>query len=176
VTRAPGRIVLATVKGDVHDIGKNLVDIILTNNGYEVFNLGIKVGRERNADRSRRPSGRRARMSGLLVKSTLIMRENLELMNERGMSHVPVLLGGAPSRAPTSSVTYARCTPDACSTERTRSRDFRVLDRLGEIRRDDEDDPPTAVRSRSERSLGEFVATSVTRPRVFQSQPGRRRG
>ena len=90
-----GTIVLATVKGDVHDIGKNLVDIILTNNGYEVVNLGIKVGIgemiQAAADRAADAIG----MSGLLVKSTLIMRENLEEMKARGLSKVPVLLGGA---------------------------------------------------------------------------------
>jgi 5-methyltetrahydrofolate--homocysteine methyltransferase len=90
-----GTIVLATVKGDVHDIGKNLVDIIFTNNGYEVVNLGIKVGigemitaaEERRADA--------IGMSGLLVKSTLIMRDNLEELNDRRLAHIPVLLGGA---------------------------------------------------------------------------------
>ena len=90
-----GRVVLATVKGDVHDIGKNLVDIILTNNGYEVFNLGIKVGVNEMLSALEEHHADALGMSGLLVKSTLIMRENLELMNERGMSHVPVLLGGA---------------------------------------------------------------------------------
>jgi len=91
---AKGTLVLATVKGDVHDIGKNLVDIILTNNGYKVINLGIKqtidnillAHQEHNADA--------IGMSGLLVKSTLIMKDNLELMNERGVV-VPVILGGA---------------------------------------------------------------------------------
>ena len=90
-----GTIVLATVKGDVHDIGKNLVDIIFTNNGYDVVNLGIKVGigemiaaaEERGADA--------IGMSGLLVKSTLIMRDNLEELNDRKLSTIPVLLGGA---------------------------------------------------------------------------------
>ena len=78
-----GRIVLATVKGDVHDIGKNLVDIILTNNGYEVHNLGIKVA-DRRDDRegASRSKADAIGMSGLLVKSTLIMRENLEELNE----------------------------------------------------------------------------------------------
>jgi 5-methyltetrahydrofolate--homocysteine methyltransferase len=91
---AKGTLVLATVKGDVHDIGKNLVDIILTNNGYKVINLGIKqpidnillAQAENNADA--------IGMSGLLVKSTLIMKDNLDLMNERGIT-VPVILGGA---------------------------------------------------------------------------------
>ena len=91
---AKGTMVLATVKGDVHDIGKNLVDIILTNNGYKVHNLGIKQPIE-NILRAYDEHGADAiGMSGLLVKSTLIMKENLELMNERGIN-VPVVLGGA---------------------------------------------------------------------------------
>ncbi len=89
-----GTLVLATVKGDVHDIGKNLVDIILTNNGYKVVNLGIKQPIENILNAAQEHSADAIGMSGLLVKSTLIMRENLELMNERGIS-VPVVLGGA---------------------------------------------------------------------------------
>jgi 5-methyltetrahydrofolate--homocysteine methyltransferase len=91
---AKGTMVLATVKGDVHDIGKNLVDIILTNNGYKVVNLGIKQPVENILDAYQQHQAHAIGMSGLLVKSTLIMRENLELMNERGIK-VPVVLGGA---------------------------------------------------------------------------------
>ncbi len=91
---AKGTMVLATVKGDVHDIGKNLVDIILTNNGYKVVNLGIKQHVEAILQASEEHKADAIGMSGLLVKSTLIMRENLELMNERGIN-VPVVLGGA---------------------------------------------------------------------------------
>ena len=90
-----GTIVLATVKGDVHDIGKNLVDIILTNNGYEVVNLGIKVGITEMLQAAEEHKADAIGMSGLLVKSTLIMRENLEEMNARGLAHIPVILGGA---------------------------------------------------------------------------------
>src|SRR5437763_500094 len=91
-----GRIVLATVKGDVHDIGKNLVDIIFTNNGYEVHNLGIKVGIAAMLERAVGVKADVIGMSGRLVKSTLIMRENLLELNERGIAgDVPVLLGGA---------------------------------------------------------------------------------
>jgi 5-methyltetrahydrofolate--homocysteine methyltransferase len=90
-----GRIVLATVKGDVHDIGKNLVDIILTNNGYEVHNLGIKIGIAEMIEKVSEVGADAIGMSGLLVKSTLIMRENLEELNSRGLAEVPVLLGGA---------------------------------------------------------------------------------
>jgi len=90
-----GRIVLATVKGDVHDIGKNLVDIIFTNNGYEVHNLGIKVPIADILAKAEEVSADVIGMSGLLVKSTLIMRENLLAINERKLSHLPVILGGA---------------------------------------------------------------------------------
>jgi 5-methyltetrahydrofolate--homocysteine methyltransferase len=90
-----GRVVLGTVKGDVHDIGKNLVDIILTNNGYEVHNLGIKVAITDLVAKAEEVAADAIGMSGLLVKSTLIMRENLQEMNERKLSSIPVLLGGA---------------------------------------------------------------------------------
>ena len=90
-----GRIVLATVKGDVHDIGKNLVDIILTNNGYQVCNLGIKVSVAEMIEKATEINAHAIGMSGLLVKSTLIMRENLEELNSRNLSNIPVLLGGA---------------------------------------------------------------------------------
>src|SRR5436190_151242 len=89
-----GVLVLATVKGDVHDIGKNLVDIILTNNGYKVVNLGIKQPIDDILRSWEETKADAIGMSGLLVKSTLIMRDNLELMNERGIN-VPVILGGA---------------------------------------------------------------------------------
>jgi 5-methyltetrahydrofolate--homocysteine methyltransferase len=91
---AKGTMVLATVKGDVHDIGKNLVDIILTNNGYRVLNLGIKQPIDAILQACEEHGADAIGMSGLLVKSTLIMKENLELMNERGIK-VPVVLGGA---------------------------------------------------------------------------------
>ncbi len=90
-----GRLVLATVKGDVHDIGKNLVDIICTNNGYEVFNLGIKVNIADMVAKVKEVNADALGMSGLLVKSTLIMRENLEELNQLGLAEIPVLLGGA---------------------------------------------------------------------------------
>ncbi|MDA8385718.1 MAG: homocysteine S-methyltransferase family protein, partial [Actinomycetota bacterium] len=90
-----GTVVLATVKGDVHDIGKNLVDIIFSNNGYEVHNLGIKVSISEMIAKALEVDADAIGMSGLLVKSTLIMRENLEEMASRGLEGIPVLLGGA---------------------------------------------------------------------------------
>jgi 5-methyltetrahydrofolate--homocysteine methyltransferase len=89
-----GTIVLATVKGDVHDIGKNLVDIILTNNGYRVVNLGIKVPLTEMLQAVQDNRAHAIGMSGLLVKSTVVMRENLEEMSRQGLE-IPVLLGGA---------------------------------------------------------------------------------
>jgi 5-methyltetrahydrofolate--homocysteine methyltransferase len=91
-----GTIVLATVKGDVHDIGKNLVDIILTNNGYTVVNLGIKQPISTILSAAQEHRADAVGMSGLLVKSTVIMKENLQEMNSRGVAgKLPVLLGGA---------------------------------------------------------------------------------
>ena len=89
-----GTIVLATVKGDVHDIGKNLVDIILTNNGYKVVNLGIKQPISAILDAANQNRADAIGMSGLLVKSTVIMRENMEEMTRQGVD-TPVMLGGA---------------------------------------------------------------------------------
>jgi 5-methyltetrahydrofolate--homocysteine methyltransferase len=91
-----GRIVLATVKGDVHDIGKNLVDIILSNNGYEVVNIGIKQPLSAIVDAATEHGADVIGMSGLLVKSTVVMRDNLAELNSRGLAgRWPVLLGGA---------------------------------------------------------------------------------
>jgi 5-methyltetrahydrofolate--homocysteine methyltransferase len=89
-----GTVVLATVRGDVHDIGKNLVDIILTNNGYRVVNLGIKQPIGAILDAAKEYRAHAIGMSGLLVKSTVVMRENLEEMSRQGID-VPVMLGGA---------------------------------------------------------------------------------
>ncbi|MEB8340472.1 methionine synthase [Streptomyces endophyticus] len=91
-----GTIVLATVRGDVHDIGKNLVDIILSNNGYNVVNLGIKQPVSAILDAAAEHRADVIGMSGLLVKSTVIMKENLQELNQRKMAgDFPVILGGA---------------------------------------------------------------------------------
>ena len=114
---------IGTVKGDVHDIGKNLVDIILTNNGYEVHNIGIKAPLQTFVDKAKEVEADAIGMSGLLVKSTLIMRENLEELNDARARRDP---GAArrrrARRAPTSSATCARSTRAGSSTARTRSR------------------------------------------------------
>jgi 5-methyltetrahydrofolate--homocysteine methyltransferase len=136
-----GRIVLGTVKGDVHDIGKNLVDIIFTNNGYEVRNLGIKVPLSDMLEAAREMEADAIGMSGLLVKSTLIMRENLLEMNERGLSSIPVILGGA-------ALTRTYVERDLRSEYKGRlfyGKDafegLHTMDRLMELKRDGTDDP-----------------------------------
>ena len=93
-SNAKAKFLIATVKGDVHDIGKNLVDIILTNNGYEVINLGIKQPVEAIIEAQRTHHADCIAMSGLLVKSTAFMKDNLAAFNEAGID-VPVILGGA---------------------------------------------------------------------------------
>ena len=136
-----GKVVLATVKGDVHDIGKNLVDIIFTNNGYEVLNLGIKVGIAEMIAAVQEHRADALGMSGLLVKSTLIMRENLDELNQRGLSDIPVLLGGA-------ALTRTYVERDLRSVYDGRvfyGRDafegLRTMDRLVELNKLGEDDP-----------------------------------
>lgn len=91
---AKGTFLIATVKGDVHDIGKNLVDIILSNNGYRVINLGIKQPVDKIIEAYEQHNADCIAMSGLLVKSTAFMKDNLETFNQRGIQ-VPVILGGA---------------------------------------------------------------------------------
>ncbi len=93
--QAKGSILLATVAGDVHDIGKNLVDIILSNNGYRVVNIGIKQPINSILEKAQENNCEVIGMSGLLVKSTLIMRDNLLEMNDRKLMSFPVILGGA---------------------------------------------------------------------------------
>jgi 5-methyltetrahydrofolate--homocysteine methyltransferase len=134
--------VLGTVKGDVHDIGKNLVDIILTNNGYEVHNLGIKVSIHDMIEKALEVEADAIGMSGLLVKSTLIMRDNLEELNTKDLERIPVLLGGA-------ALTRTYVERDLRNVYKGRlfyGRDafegLNVMDRLGEIRLDPGRDDP----------------------------------
>ena len=171
-----GRIVLATVKGDVHDIGKNLVDIIFTNNGYEVHNLGIKVSLTEMIEAAERVGADAIGMSGLLVKSTLIMKENLAELNERGLAEsTPVILGGA-------ALTRTYVERDLRSEYRGRlfyGKDafegLHTMDRLMDIKRGGVDDPdfgrvpegregarPRAVRALEERPAGS-AASDVPR-------------
>ncbi|HMD45610.1 MAG TPA: methionine synthase [Acidimicrobiales bacterium] len=148
-----GTVVLATVKGDVHDIGKNLVDIIFTNNGYEVVNLGIKVGVAEMLEAVERHQADALGMSGLLVKSTLIMRENLGEMNERGLSHVPVLLGGAALTRTYVERDLRQVYQGRLFYGRDAFEGLRTMDRLVELARTGEDDPAFG-REVSERNVG----------------------
>ncbi|HZT65613.1 MAG TPA: methionine synthase [Acidimicrobiales bacterium] len=136
-----GRVVLATVKGDVHDIGKNLVDIILTNNGYEVHNLGIKVPLSDMLAKVEEVGADALGMSGLLVKSTLIMRENLDELNQRGLSHLPVLLGGAALTRTYVERDLRQVYDGRVFYGKDAFEGLRTMDRLMELKRSGEDDP-----------------------------------
>jgi 5-methyltetrahydrofolate--homocysteine methyltransferase len=157
-----GSIVLATVKGDVHDIGKNLVDIILTNNGYEVHNLGIKVSVTEMIDKALEVKAHAIGMSGLLVKSTLIMRDNLEELNARGLAEIPVLLGGA---ALTRSY-VERDLRDVYEGRLFYGKDafegLHVMDRLGAVRRGAADDDPEWGRVPSESRVPARSSLNIT--------------
>ncbi|MEZ5139827.1 MAG: vitamin B12 dependent-methionine synthase activation domain-containing protein [Acidimicrobiales bacterium] len=137
-----GRIVLATVKGDVHDIGKNLVDIILTNNGYEVHNIGIKISIAEMIEKALEVDAHAIGMSGLLVKSTLIMRDNLEELNQRGLERIPVLLGGAALTRSYVERDLREVYGGRLFYGKDAFEGLRVMDRLGEIRRDPGADDP----------------------------------
>ncbi len=176
-----GRIVLATVKGDVHDIGKNLVDIILTNNGYEVHNLGIKVPISDMLKAAEETKAHAIGMSGLLVKSTLIMRENLEELNRNDIG-IPVLLGGA-------ALTRSYVERDLREVYEGRlfyGRDafegLSTMDRLGAIRSGQEDDDSewgivpseSTVRARAgiaEREVDPDVELPTRSPEVATDNP-----
>ncbi len=136
-----GRIVLATVSGDVHDIGKNLVDIILTNNGYEVHNLGIKVPIGDMVAKAQEIMADAIGMSGLLVKSTLIMRDNLQELNQRGLSEIPVLLGGAALTRTYVESDLREIYEGRLFYGKDAFEGLRVMDRLLEIRKGGLDDP-----------------------------------
>ena len=136
-----GRIVLATVKGDVHDIGKNLVDIILTNNGYEVYNIGIKVGIGDMIEKALEVEADAIGMSGLLVKSTLIMRDNLEELNSRALD-MPVLLGGAALTRTYVERDLRNVYGGRLFYGKDAFEGLHVMDRLGDIKRETEPDDP----------------------------------
>jgi 5-methyltetrahydrofolate--homocysteine methyltransferase len=152
-----GRIVLATVKGDVHDIGKNLVDIILTNNGYEVHNIGIKISIGEMIEKALEVDAHAIGMSGLLVKSTLIMRENLQELNERGLAEIPVLLGGAALTRSYVERDLREVYAGRLFYGKDAFEGLHVMDRLGEIRRDPDVD---------DADWGRVPSTSTVRARA----------
>ncbi len=136
-----GTVVLATVKGDVHDIGKNLVDIILTNNGYEVINLGIKIGINEMIAAAQEHNADAIGMSGLLVKSTLIMRENLVELNQRDLADFPILLGGAALTRTYVERDLREIYDGRLFYGRDAFEGLRTMDRLVELKKSGEEDP-----------------------------------
>jgi 5-methyltetrahydrofolate--homocysteine methyltransferase len=136
-----GTVILATVKGDVHDIGKNLVDIILTNNGYVVVNLGIKVGINEMIAAVQEHEADAIGMSGLLVKSTLIMRENLVELNDRSLASVPILLGGAALTRTYVERDLREVYDGRLFYGRDAFEGLRTMDRLVELKKTGEEDP-----------------------------------
>ena len=156
-----GRIVLATVKGDVHDIGKNLVDIILTNNGYEVHNLGIKVSIADLIAKAAEVKADAIGMSGLLVKSTLVMRDNLEELNARELSDIPVVLGGAALTRSYVERDLRNVYDGRLFYGKDAFEGLHVMDRLGEIRRDPTADDPDWGRVPSESKVPSRLHTRI---------------
>jgi 5-methyltetrahydrofolate--homocysteine methyltransferase len=171
---AKGTIVLATVKGDVHDIGKNLVDIILTNNGYDVHNLGIKIAITEMIEKAREVHADAIGMSGLLVKSTLIMRDNLQELNDRELADTPVLLGGAALTRTYVERDMREVYDGRVFYGKDAFEGLRVMDRLGSIRRGDEDDDPAWGRDPSDSRVPTRVKEQfATGDRVGPEAPAR---
>ncbi len=165
-----GTVVLATVKGDVHDIGKNLVDIILTNNGYLVVNLGIKVGINEMVAAVEEHEADAIGMSGLLVKSTLIMRENLVELNDRSLSKIPILLGGAALTRTYVERDLREVYDGRLFYGRDAFEGLRTMDRLVELKRSGEEDPLFG-REISERNVPRRFENKDTGP--VEGQPAR---
>jgi 5-methyltetrahydrofolate--homocysteine methyltransferase len=144
-----GRILLATVKGDVHDIGKNLVDIILSNNGYQVVNIGIKQTVNQIIDGAIESEVDAIGMSGLLVKSTVIMRENLEEITSRGLNQKwPIILGGAALTRSYVEEDLAQLFPGEVRYARDAFEGLRLMDAIMAVKRGDEGASLPALRER----------------------------
>ncbi|GAA3721310.1 5-methyltetrahydrofolate--homocysteine methyltransferase [Spinactinospora alkalitolerans] len=155
-----GRIVLATVKGDVHDIGKNLVDIILSNNGYDVVNLGIKQPVSAIIEAAEEQRADVIGMSGLLVKSTVIMKENLEEMESRGLSdRFPVLLGGAALTRSYVEQDLAEMFPGEVRYARDAFEGLRLMDAFMAVKRGVEGAELPALRKRRVKSAAKLQVT-----------------
>ena len=144
-----GRILLATVKGDVHDIGKNLVDIILSNNGYQVVNIGIKQTVNQIIDAALENNVDAVGMSGLLVKSTVIMKENLEEITSRGLDQKwPVILGGAALTRAYVEDDLASMFPGEVRYARDAFEGLRLMDAIMSVKRGEEGAALPALRER----------------------------
>jgi 5-methyltetrahydrofolate--homocysteine methyltransferase len=149
-----GRMLLATVKGDVHDIGKNLVDIILSNNGYQVVNIGIKQTINQIIDAALENEVDAIGMSGLLVKSTVIMKENLEEITSRGLSDKwPVVLGGAALTRAYVEQDLAAIFPGEVRYARDAFEGLRLMDAIMAVKRGDEGAALPALRERKVKAV-----------------------
>jgi 5-methyltetrahydrofolate--homocysteine methyltransferase len=159
-----GSILLATVKGDVHDIGKNLVDIILTNNGYRVVNIGIKQTINQIIDAAQESNVDVIGMSGLLVKSTVIMKENLEELNNRGLAQKwPILLGGAALTRSFVESDLAKVFPGVVRYARDAFEGLSLMDTLMASKRGDETAQLPALKERRTRVVkDDSVSTADT--------------
>ena len=144
-----GTMLLATVRGDVHDIGKNLVDIILTNNGYRVVNLGIKQTVNQIIDGAIESNADAIGMSGLLVKSTVIMKENLQELTARGLDQRwPIVLGGAALTRAYVEQDLASMFPGEVRYARDAFEGLRLMDSIMAVKRGDEGAALPALRER----------------------------
>jgi 5-methyltetrahydrofolate--homocysteine methyltransferase len=142
-------MLLATVKGDVHDIGKNLVDIILSNNGYQVVNIGIKQTINQIIDAAQENEVDAIGMSGLLVKSTVIMKENLEELTSRGLDQKwPIVLGGAALTRAFVEQDLAGVFPGEVRYARDAFEGLRLMDSIMAVKRGDEGAALPALRER----------------------------
>jgi len=149
-----GRMLLATVKGDVHDIGKNLVDIILTNNGYQVVNIGIKQTVNQIIDAALENDVDAVGMSGLLVKSTVIMKENLQEITSRGLADKwPVVLGGAALTRAYVEQDLAAIFPGEVRYARDAFEGLRLMDAIMAVKRGDEGAALPALRERKVKAV-----------------------
>ena len=159
-----GSILLATVKGDVHDIGKNLVDIILTNNGYRTVNIGIKQTINQIIDAAERENVDAIGMSGLLVKSTVIMKENLEELMARGLATKwPILLGGAALTRSFVESDLAKIFPGTVRYAKDAFEGLSLMDTLMAIKRGEEGVQLPELRERRTRPVVEVTQEVDTR-------------
>ncbi len=149
-----GRMLLATVKGDVHDIGKNLVDIILSNNGYQVVNIGIKQTINQIIDAAQENEVDAIGMSGLLVKSTVIMKENLEELTSRGLDQKwPIVLGGAALTRAFVEQDLASVFPGEVRYARDAFEGLRLMDAIMAVKRGEEGAALPALRERKVKAV-----------------------
>jgi 5-methyltetrahydrofolate--homocysteine methyltransferase len=157
-----GRMLLATVKGDVHDIGKNLVDIILSNNGYQVVNIGIKQTANQIIDAAIEHNVDAVGMSGLLVKSTVIMRENLEEITSRGLDQKwPIVLGGAALTRAYVEQDLAAIFPGEVRYARDAFEGLRLMDAIMAVKRGDEGAALPALRERKVKAVAKSSEPKV---------------